>query len=78
LDLERRGLRGKGGVFRAGNKNSFSTLGQDDLLCLLGTFSGFQPSLWASHEDLGFYFILEATNKEFPEEGICHTFRAKI
>jgi hypothetical protein len=77
LDLERRGLRDRGGVFRVGNKSKFSALGQYDMLCLLGMFSCFQPSLGARHEDLGSYFILEATDKAFSKEDICHTFCSK-
>jgi hypothetical protein len=53
-------------------------MGQDDLLCLVGTLSGFQPSLGVSHYDLGSNFILEATNKAFPEESICHALHLEI
>jgi hypothetical protein len=53
-------------------------MGKDDLLCLLGMFSFFQPSLGTSHADMGLVFILEATNKAFLEEGINHTLRSKI
>jgi hypothetical protein len=55
----------------------FSSLGQDDLLCLLGTFSFFQPSLGEIDYDLGLYFILEVTDKAFPEEIICHSLPSK-
>jgi hypothetical protein len=58
--------------FRAWDKNGFSALGQDDLLCLLGMLSGFQPSLRPIHDDLEINFILEATDKEFLEESIYH------
>jgi hypothetical protein len=78
LDLERRGLRRRGGGFWEGNKSGFSSLGQDDLLCLLGTFSFFQPSMGVSHDDLVSDFILEATDKVFPEETIYHSLHAKI
>jgi hypothetical protein len=61
-----------------GNKSGFSTLGQDDLLFLLGTFSFFQPSLGVSHDDLGLDSILEAMDKSFQEEGICHVLLSKI
>jgi hypothetical protein len=67
-----------GGGFRVGNKSEFSALGQDDLLCLVGTFSVFQPSLGVSHYDLGSYFILEATDKEFLEESIYHALHLEI
>jgi hypothetical protein len=53
-------------------------MGKDDMLCLLGMFSCFQPSLGVSHEDLGSYFILEAIDKSFLEEGINHTLCAEI
>jgi hypothetical protein len=48
------------------------------MLCLLGMFSFFQPILGVSHDDLGSYFILEATDKTFPEEGIFHALHLKI
>jgi hypothetical protein len=64
MDLERSGLRSRGFGFmeREGEKNKFSALGQDDLLCLLGTLSGFPPSLRESHDDQDMNFILEATD----------------
>jgi hypothetical protein len=48
------------------------------MLCLLGTFSFFQPSVGVIHEDLGSDFILEATDKSFSEEGIYHTLHLEI
>jgi hypothetical protein len=61
-----------------GEKSGFSALGQDDLLCLLGTISGFELSLRESHDDLGIDFILRATNKAFHEEIICHALHLEI
>jgi hypothetical protein len=78
LDLERSGRRGRIGRARAGNKSGFFVLGKDDMLCHPDTFSFFQPSIGASHEDLGLNFILEATDKAFPEEGIDHNLYLEI
>jgi hypothetical protein len=78
VELERSGLRGRGVGFRARDKRGFSSLGQDDLLCLLGMLSGFQPSMRASHDNLGMNFILEATDKELYEENICHALCSEI
>jgi hypothetical protein len=72
LDLERSGLRGRGGGFRVRNKSVFYVLGKDDLLCLFGTFSYFQPHLGMNHYDLESYLFIETTNKAFPEKNICH------
>jgi len=44
---------GRGFGFRAGDKSGFFSLSQDDLLFLLGTLSGFKPSMRESHDDLG-------------------------
>jgi hypothetical protein len=73
LDLERRGMRIRGDGFWVGNKSGFFSLGQDDLLFLLGNFSFFQPSLGMIHYDLGSYFILEAIDKAFLEKSICYS-----
>jgi hypothetical protein len=45
LYLERSG--GIGGS-SARNKRGFFVLGRDDMLCFLGSFSSFQPSLWVN------------------------------
>jgi len=70
-------MRGRGGGFRVGNKSDFSSLGQDDMLCLLGTFIFFQLSPREDHYDLGSYFILEETDKKILEERIYHAFHSK-
>jgi hypothetical protein len=72
LDLERGGMRGRSGRERERRERRFVVLGKNNLLCFLGTLSSFQPSLGASHEDLGSDFILEATDKAFLEKSIRH------
>jgi hypothetical protein len=64
--------------FGWGTKVGFVLWAKMTLLCLLGMFSFFQPSLGEIHDDLGSYFILEATDKAFSEEGICHSLHLKI
>jgi hypothetical protein len=73
LDIEKSFMMGRSGGLSVGNKSGFFSLGKDDLLCLLGRLSFFQPILGEIHEDLGSNFILEAIDKTFSEEGICHT-----
>jgi hypothetical protein len=63
--------------FGQGIKVGFFSLGQDDFLWLLGMLSFFQPSLGVSHDDLGLDFILEATDKAFSKESICHSLHAE-
>jgi hypothetical protein len=70
-------MRGRGVGFSVGDKCGFFALGQDDMLCLLGMISGFQPNMGVSHDDLGTNFILEATNKSFPKEIIYHALHLK-
>jgi hypothetical protein len=45
MDLERSGMRGRIGRVRARKKRGLSILENGNLLCFLGTFSSFQPSL---------------------------------
>jgi hypothetical protein len=73
MDLERGGMRGRIGRSRKRKKRGFSVLGKDNLLCLFSTFSSFQPSMGAIHEDLGMDFILYSIDKIFPEEDIYHS-----
>jgi hypothetical protein len=61
-----------------GNESGVYTLGKYDVLFLLGTFGFFQPILGVSHDVMGSDFILEATNREFPEEGIYHSLHSEI
>jgi hypothetical protein len=78
MDLERVGIRGRIGRVRERKKRGFLVLGKNNLLCFLCMLSCFHPNLGASHEDLGSYFILEATNKAFMEEGIKHALCSEI
>jgi len=78
MDLERGGRRGRIGRERVKNKIRFLVLIKNNLLFLFGTFSSFQPSLGVSHDDLGSYFILEAIDKTFLKEGICHALYYEI
>jgi hypothetical protein len=73
MDLERVGIRDRIGRVRERKKRGFLVLGKKNLLCFFCTLSCFQRNLGAIHEDLGSYFILEATNKAFMEEGIKHS-----
>jgi hypothetical protein len=68
---------GRIGGLRVGNKIGFNSLGKYDTLCLLGTFILFQTIIGVRHEDPCSYFILEATNKQFLEEGINHSLHSK-
>jgi hypothetical protein len=61
-------MRGKSGREREHRERRFAVLGNNNLLGFIGTLSRFQPSLGASHQDLGSNFILEATVKEFLEK----------
>jgi hypothetical protein len=58
MDLEEsgRGVRINGSRVR--NKRGFFVLGKKNVLGLFCTFSIFQPSLRAGHENLGTNFIL--------------------
>jgi hypothetical protein len=47
--LERSGSRGKIGGSRMRNKGGFFVLGGDKLLCFIGSFNSFQPSLGVIH-----------------------------
>jgi len=58
LDLEGSGREVRISGSRARNKRGIFVLGKNNLLGLFGTFSSFQPSLRAGHENLGSYFIL--------------------
>jgi hypothetical protein len=68
LYLERGGMRGRSGRERVGRERRFAVLGKNKLLGFLGTLSSFQPSLGASHGDLGSDIILEAIDKAFSEK----------
>jgi hypothetical protein len=78
MDLERVGIRGRIGRVRERKKIGFLVPGKNNLFCFLCTLSSFQPNMGVSHEDLGSYFILEATIKEFMEEGIKHALCSEI
>jgi hypothetical protein len=71
LDLQWSGRRSD--WFREGNKGGFFGLRRDNMLFLLSSFSYFQPTLGVSHEDMGTYLILEATDKSFSEKSIKHS-----
>jgi hypothetical protein len=64
-------------VRRVQGINEDLSLSRDNMLGFLSTLSIVQPSLRASHEDLGSNFIFEATDKTFPEEGIRHSIHSK-
>jgi hypothetical protein len=65
-------MKGRSGRTRAQRERRFAVVGKNNLLSFLGTLSSFQPSLGASHEDLGSDVILEATDKAFPKKSIRH------
>jgi hypothetical protein len=76
MDLERGGRRGRIAMLKR-KKRGFAVLGKYNILCFFGTFSSFQPSMREIHEDLGWDFILEGTNKAFLEKGISHVLHSE-
>jgi len=63
MDLEGSERRVRISGSRVRNKRGYFVLGENSLLGLFSTCSRFQPRMRVGHENLGSYFILEATYK---------------
>jgi hypothetical protein len=57
---------------RAQREGMFGILEKNNFMSFFGILNSFQPSLGESHENLGSYVILEATDKTFWKKSIKH------